>query len=125
MDRETRTWETLSTGITDNVSSDCRKYRRNEQIPQETDRSYIYCHLLAIQLYYIHNSSELTFHIYHVFLNGVINLFKMKIKKRSNAIRVPPIKKAIKVIRKSSDGEEESTVSKAIKNVKKVFEVRR
>ncbi|XP_029035141.1 MKI67 FHA domain-interacting nucleolar phosphoprotein-like [Osmia bicornis bicornis] len=48
----------------------------------------------------------------------------MKIKKRSNAIRIPPIKKAIKVIRKSSDGEEESTVSKAIQNVKKVFEKR-
>lgn len=49
----------------------------------------------------------------------------MKIKKRSNAIRVPPLKKAIKIKRKSSDLEEESTVSKAIENVKKVLEVRR
>lgn len=48
----------------------------------------------------------------------------MKIKKRSNAIRVPPVKKAIKIKRKS-ELEEESTVSKAIENVKKVFKVRR
>lgn len=47
----------------------------------------------------------------------------MKIKKKSNAVRVPPLKKAIKVKRKSSDIEEESTVSKAIENVKKVLEV--
>ncbi|XP_012340976.1 LOW QUALITY PROTEIN: MKI67 FHA domain-interacting nucleolar phosphoprotein-like [Apis florea] len=46
----------------------------------------------------------------------------MKIKKRSNAIRVPPVKKAIKIKRKSSGLEEESTVSKAIENVKKVLE---
>ena len=39
-------------------------------------------------------------------------------------MRVPPVKKIIKVKRKSSDKEEESTVSKAIKNVKKVLEVR-
>lgn len=48
----------------------------------------------------------------------------MKIKKRSNAIRVPPLKKAIKIKRKSSE-EEESTVSKAIENIKKVLKVRR
>lgn len=47
----------------------------------------------------------------------------MKIKKKSNSVRVPPLKKAIKVKRKSSDIEEESTVSKAIENVKKVLEV--
>lgn len=46
----------------------------------------------------------------------------MKIKKKSNAVRVPPLKKAIKVKRNSSDAEE-STVSKALKNVKKVLEV--
>lgn len=44
----------------------------------------------------------------------------MKIKKRSNAIRVPPLKKAIKIKRKSSELEE-STVSKAIENIKKVL----
>lgn len=48
----------------------------------------------------------------------------MKIKKRSNAIRVPPLKKAIKIKRKSSELEEESTVSKAIENIKKVLKVR-
>lgn len=37
---------------------------------------------------------------------------------------VPPLKKAIKVKRKSLDIGEETTVSKAIKNVQKVFEVR-
>lgn len=47
----------------------------------------------------------------------------MKIKKKFNAVRVPPLEKAIKVKRKSSDIEEESTVSKAIENVKKVLEV--
>lgn len=47
----------------------------------------------------------------------------MKIKKKSNAVRVPPLKKAIKIKRKSSDIEEKSTVSKAIENVKKVLEV--
>lgn len=46
----------------------------------------------------------------------------MKIKKKSNSVRVPPLKKAIKVKRRSSDIEEESTVSKAIENVKKVLE---
>ncbi|XP_076287879.1 MKI67 FHA domain-interacting nucleolar phosphoprotein [Lasioglossum baleicum] len=46
----------------------------------------------------------------------------MKLKKKSNAVRIPPIKKAIKVKRKSSDVEGESTVSKALKNVKKVLE---
>ncbi|OAD55832.1 MKI67 FHA domain-interacting nucleolar phosphoprotein-like [Eufriesea mexicana] len=46
----------------------------------------------------------------------------MKIKKKSNALRVPPVKKAIRVKRKSSDIEEESTVFKAIENVKKVLE---
>ncbi|XP_076648757.1 MKI67 FHA domain-interacting nucleolar phosphoprotein-like [Halictus rubicundus] len=46
----------------------------------------------------------------------------MKLKKKSNAVRVPPLKKPIKVKRKSSDVEGESTVSKALKNVKKVLE---
>ncbi|XP_076750626.1 MKI67 FHA domain-interacting nucleolar phosphoprotein-like [Xylocopa sonorina] len=46
----------------------------------------------------------------------------MKIKKNSDAIRVPPIKKAIKVKRKSSDTENESTVTKAIESVKKILE---
>ncbi|CAK9829551.1 MKI67 FHA domain-interacting nucleolar phosphoprotein-like [Anthophora retusa] len=46
----------------------------------------------------------------------------MKIKKKLNAVRVPPLKKAIRVKRSSSNVEEESTVSKAIQNVKKVFE---
>ena len=48
----------------------------------------------------------------------------MKIKKRFNTVRVPPVKKVIKIKRNSSDKEEESTVAKAIKNVKKVLEVR-
>lgn len=47
----------------------------------------------------------------------------MKIKKKSNAVRVPPLKKAIKVKRKSLDAAE-SVVSKALENVKKVLEVR-
>ncbi|XP_031849916.2 MKI67 FHA domain-interacting nucleolar phosphoprotein [Nomia melanderi] len=46
----------------------------------------------------------------------------MKIKKKSNAVRVPPLKKAIKVKRRSSDIEGESTVSKALRNVQKVLE---
>ncbi|KOX77427.1 MKI67 FHA domain-interacting nucleolar phosphoprotein-like [Melipona quadrifasciata] len=46
----------------------------------------------------------------------------MKIKKRSNTVRVPPVKKIIKIKRKSSDKKEESTVTKAIKNVQKVLE---
>ncbi|XP_053993961.1 MKI67 FHA domain-interacting nucleolar phosphoprotein-like [Hylaeus anthracinus] len=46
----------------------------------------------------------------------------MKIKKKSNAVRVPPLKKIIKVKRKSSDVEEESTVTKALENIKKVLE---
>lgn len=48
----------------------------------------------------------------------------MRIKKRGNAIRVPALQKSIKVKRKSSDIEEESTVTKAIRNVKEVFEKR-
>ena len=47
----------------------------------------------------------------------------MKIKKKSNAVRVPPLKKAIKVKRKSLDAAE-STVSKALENVKKVLETK-
>lgn len=39
-------------------------------------------------------------------------------------MRIPPVKKVIKIKRKSSDKEEESTVAKAIKNVKKVLEVK-
>ncbi|CAL7948705.1 unnamed protein product [Xylocopa violacea] len=46
----------------------------------------------------------------------------MKIKKKSDAIRVPPIKKAIKVKRKSLDTGNESTVTKAIESVKKILE---
>ncbi|XP_033324409.2 MKI67 FHA domain-interacting nucleolar phosphoprotein [Megalopta genalis] len=45
----------------------------------------------------------------------------MKIKKKSNAVRVPPVKKAIKIKRKSLDIVGESTVSKALRNVKKVL----
>ncbi|XP_078047016.1 MKI67 FHA domain-interacting nucleolar phosphoprotein-like [Augochlora pura] len=46
----------------------------------------------------------------------------MKIKKKSNAVRVPPVKKAIRLKRRSLDVEGETTVSKALKNVKKVLE---
>lgn len=46
----------------------------------------------------------------------------MKIKKRANALRVPPLPKAIKVKRSSDAAGEESTVKKALENVKKVFE---
>ncbi|KOC62976.1 MKI67 FHA domain-interacting nucleolar phosphoprotein-like [Habropoda laboriosa] len=46
----------------------------------------------------------------------------MKLRKKLNTVRVPPLKKAIRIKRTSSDVEEESTVSKAIQNVKKVFE---
>ncbi|XP_012145302.2 MKI67 FHA domain-interacting nucleolar phosphoprotein-like [Megachile rotundata] len=47
----------------------------------------------------------------------------MRIKKKGNTIRVPPLQKSIRVKRKSDD-EEESTVTKAIRNVKQVFEKR-
>ncbi|XP_017878357.1 MKI67 FHA domain-interacting nucleolar phosphoprotein-like [Ceratina calcarata] len=47
----------------------------------------------------------------------------MKIKKRSNAVRVPPLKKAIRIKRNPSDVE--STVSKAIENVKNVLKKKR
>ncbi|XP_076163458.1 MKI67 FHA domain-interacting nucleolar phosphoprotein-like [Ptiloglossa arizonensis] len=46
----------------------------------------------------------------------------MKIKKKSNAVRIPPLKRVIKIKRKSLDVEEKSTVSKALENVKKVLE---
>ncbi|KZC12338.1 PREDICTED: MKI67 FHA domain-interacting nucleolar phosphoprotein-like [Dufourea novaeangliae] len=46
----------------------------------------------------------------------------MKLKKKANTVRIPPLKRAIKVNRKSSDIEGESAVSKALKNVRKVFE---
>lgn len=46
----------------------------------------------------------------------------MKLKKKANAVRVPPLPKAIKVQRKASDSTETSTVHKALQNVKKVLE---
>lgn len=46
----------------------------------------------------------------------------MKIKKRSNALRIPPLPKAIKLKRASGDAGEESTVKKALEDVKRVFE---
>ncbi|XP_076627035.1 MKI67 FHA domain-interacting nucleolar phosphoprotein [Colletes latitarsis] len=45
----------------------------------------------------------------------------MKIKRNLNAVRIPAFKKVIKVKRSLPDTQEESTVSKALENVKKIL----
>lgn len=87
----------------------------------DVPKKLIQCHLLQSIAHY---TIEVWVFCFRVSLFTVKeNCSKMKIKRKSNAVRVPPLKKAIKVKRKSSNVEGESTVSKALRNVQKVLEV--